>query len=290
MPPGWPPDPTDLLPGEPMATLTQDRFLRIATFARARWGLDLTERKRLLVANRLASFLRKSKSHETMDAYLDHLENGATEEDMLAFFDLLSTNVTSFFRDAQHFNVLDRQLYQPLRHGTSTRPGRKIKLWSAACSMGCEPYSMAMHAIEKLPPSEGFEVRILASDLAESVLATAAKGIYPARACEKLSPDRRRSFTEPVPGTNDLRIRREIRSMVDFRSHNLMQPPPSGGPFDAIFCRNVMIYFDRPTREKLVNRLARVLRPGGILAVGSAETLSGIDTPLKPLAASVYRR
>ena len=273
-----------------MATLTEDRFQRIATFAKSRWGLDLSERKRLLVANRLASFLRKSKQYDSVDAYLDHLERGATEEDMLVFFDLLSTNVTSFFRDAQHFNVLDREIYQPLRNGTSTRPGRKLKLWSAACSMGCEPYSMAIHALEQLPSSEGFDVRILATDLAGSVLRKAADGVYSAEVCSKLSPERRKNHTEPVPGSTDLRIRREARSMVTFRSHNLMDPPPQGGPFDAIFCRNVMIYFDRPTREKLVNRLAGVLRPGGILAVGSAETLSGIDSPLEPLAASVYRR
>ena len=110
------------------------------------------------------------------------------------------------------------------------------------------------------------------------------------RAVMKLTPERRKRFMEPVAGGTDLRVRREVRSMVTFKSHNLMDPPPSGGPFDAIFCRNVMIYFDRPTREKLVNRLASVLRPGGILAVGSAETLSGIDAPLQPLAASVYVR
>jgi chemotaxis protein methyltransferase CheR len=273
-----------------MSTLAEDRFQRIATFAKRRWGLDLTERKRPLVANRLASFLRKSKRFDTVDAYLDHLERGATEDDMLVFFDLLSTNVTSFFRDPQHFNVLDRQVYQALRHGTSTRPQRRLKLWSAACSMGCEPYSMAMHALEQLPASEGFDVKILATDLAGSVLRKAEDGVYSADVCDKLTPERRKRFMEPVAGGTDLRVRREVRSMVSFKSHNLMEPPPSGGPFDAIFCRNVMIYFDRPTREKLVNRLASVLRPGGILAVGSAETLSGIDAPLKPLAASVYVR
>ena len=144
-----------------MPELTDTTFKRIAEIARARWGLSLSEKKIPLVANRLTSHLRK-QGGGTIDDFMKRMERNPSEEDMLLFFDLLSTNVTSFFRDPAHFAFLERELYTPLAKGTLAVPGRKLRLWSAACSTGAEPYSLAMQALELLPPSSALFERSVA--------------------------------------------------------------------------------------------------------------------------------
>jgi chemotaxis protein methyltransferase CheR len=274
-----------------MSTLTEPAFQRIAAIARRRWGLSLGERKMPLVANRLASHLRKNGGG-TIDEFVGRLERNPSEEDMLVLFDILSTNVTSFFRDPAHFAFLERELYAPLARGTLSVPGRRVRIWSAACSTGAEPYSLAMQALELLPPSSGFEVRILATDLSNKALAGCREATYTEPQLAGLSPERRSRFLEKATGPKGTvwRVKDEVRRMVEIRRLNLVEPFTGLGPFDVVFLRNVMIYFDRDTRLDIVTRMASVIRPGGVLAVGSAETLSGLDVPFKAAAASVYLR
>jgi len=274
-----------------MSTLTETTFKRIAEIARRRWGLSLGERKMQLVANRLSSHLRKNGGGEIED-FVQRLDRNPTEEDMLVLFDLLSTNVTSFFRDPAHFAHLERELYTPLAKGTLSVPGRKLRLWSAACSTGAEPYSLAMQALELLPPSSGFDVKILATDLSNKALAGCREATYNETQLTGLSPERRARFLTKVdsPKGPMWRVKDEVRRLVEIRRQNLVENYTGLGPFDVIFLRNVMIYFDRDTRHEVVMRMHGVMRPGGILAVGSAETLSGLDVPLRPAAASVYVR
>jgi chemotaxis protein methyltransferase CheR len=277
-----------------MSVLTESTFKRIADIARRRWGLSLGERKMQLVANRLTSHLRKSGGGEIED-YVGRLERNPTEDDMLVLFDILSTNVTSFFRDPAHFAFLERELYTGLAKGTLALPGKRLRIWSAACSIGAEPYSLAMQALELLPASAGYDVKILATDLANKALVGCRDGIYTDAQLSGLSPERRTKFlvkAEPKPGTGEprWRVKDEVKRLVEVRRQNLVEPYTGLGPFDVIFLRNVMIYFDRETRREVVMRMHGVMRPRAVLAVGSAETLSGLDVPLKAAAPSIYLR
>jgi chemotaxis protein methyltransferase CheR len=277
-----------------MSVLTETTFKRIADIARRRWGLSLGERKMQLVANRLTSHLRKSGGGEIED-YVSRLERNPTEDDMLVLFDILSTNVTSFFRDPAHFAFLERELYTGLAKGTLALPGKRLRIWSAACSIGAEPYSLAMQALELLRPAAGYDVKILATDLANKALVGCREGIYTESQLSGLSPERRAKFlikAEPKPGSGEprWRVKDEVKRLVEVRRQNLVEPYTGLGPFDVIFLRNVMIYFDRETRREVVMRMHDVMRPGAIIAVGSAETLSGLDVPLKAAAPSMYLR
>jgi chemotaxis protein methyltransferase CheR len=277
-----------------MSVLTESTFKRIADIARRRWGLSLGERKMQLVANRLTSHLRKSGGGEIED-YVGRLERNPTEDDMLVLFDILSTNVTSFFRDPAHFAYLERELYSGLAKGTLALPGKRLRIWSAACSIGAEPYSLAMQALELLPASAGYDVKILATDLANKAIVGCREGVYTESQLTGLSPERRAKFlvkADPKPGTGEprWRVKDEVKRLVEVRRQNLVEPYTGLGPFDVIFLRNVMIYFDRDTRREVVMRMHSVMRPGAIIAVGSAETLSGLDVPLKASAPSIYVR
>jgi chemotaxis protein methyltransferase CheR len=277
-----------------MSVLTDSTFKRIAEIARRRWGLSLGERKMQLVANRLTSHLRKSGGGEIED-YVQRLERNPSEDDMLVLFDILSTNVTSFFRDPAHFAFLERELYAGLAKGTLALPGKRLRIWSAACSIGAEPYSLAMQALELLPASAGYDVKILATDLANKAILGCREGVYTETQLTGLSPERRAKFlvkADPKPGTGEprWRVKDEVKRLVEVRRQNLVESYTGLGPFDVIFLRNVMIYFDRDTRREVVMRMHGVMRPGSILAVGSAETLSGLDVPLKAAAPSIYVR
>lgn len=274
----------------PMTELMPGQFERIARIARHRWGLALTERKRSLVGNRLGSLLRGSR-FSGVDAYLEYLEQDAGHEDMLAFFDVLSTNVTSFFRDPAHFEYLERQFYTPLARGDTTIPGRRIRIWSAGCSIGCEPCTLAMNALESLPDGQQWDVRILATDLSSSAVQQARAARYERRLIEHIPPDLVRKYFSPDPADPGRSVAGDrLRRMISVARMNLMEHWPMRGPFDVIFCRNVMIYFDAPTRLQLVRRFYDILSPGGVFAVGSAETLSGLDVPFRAVQASVYRK
>ena len=272
-----------------MSTLATSEFRHIAEVAKDLWGLNITEKKRGLVSTRLSKFLRKSP-FDSVSQYLDHLKNEADEADMLVFFDLLSTNVTSFFRENQHFDYLEREFYTPLARGNLTLPGRRIRIWSAACSTGAEPFSMAMQALDLLPDLSSWDFQILATDLSNSALATARSAVYPEKMLEKLDSDLvQRHFLRGKGSQQDkVKVKDAVRKFVTLKQVNLMDSWSFRGPFDIIFCRNVMIYFDHDTRERLVNRFLKLLRPGGVFVIGSAETLAGMNTPFQTVQPSVY--
>lgn len=268
------------------ATLTPKQFKDIADVARARWGLNLTEGKAVLVQNRLSKHVLRS-NFESVDAYLKHLKNDASEEDMLVFFDLLSTNTTSFFREMNHFHHLEKVVYPRL---IRTRPEKKLRIWSAACSSGAEPYTIAMHLHECFPDIGSWDVRILATDLSQSSIDLARAGVYPSKMIDDQPKDIVRKYFEQS-GTGEsatYRVRPEIRSMVSVQQLNLMDRWPMKGPFDIIFLRNVMIYFDLDIRTRLVSRMREMMTDDGTLFIGSAETLSGMDVGLKTEIPSVY--
>ena len=272
-----------------MTALSSSYFAKIAEIAMDRWGLNLTDKKEQLVSNRLSKFMRKTE-FEDIDSYLKHLETDADDDDLLVFFDLLSTNVTSFFREIQHFEYLEREFYTALARGNLKLPNRRIRIWSAACSTGPEPYSLAIHATKFLPDIDSWDFKILATDLSNSAIAEAKQANYPEKMIKDMDGNLVKKHFLKGKGSNaeQYQVAKHIRDLVTVRRLNLIDNWPIKGPFDIIFCRNVMIYFDKPTRERLVLRMYDILRPGGILAVGSAETLSGLETKFRTVQPSVY--
>jgi chemotaxis protein methyltransferase CheR len=228
-------------------------------------GIALSDGKEDMVYSRLARRLRATGLSSFRD-YLDHLNSGH-EEEWEAFVNSLTTNLTDFFREQHHFVILRDFLAQ--------RRERPITIWSSASSTGEEPYSIAMTAVEAFG---GFNapVRVLASDLDTNVLKKCMDGIYPVERLGKLSAERQRQFF--LKGTGEragfAKVRPELRAMVDFFQLNLLAPDwPVRDRLDAIFCRNVMIYFDKPTQHKILTRMKPLLKPDGLLFMGHSEAL-----------------
>ena len=275
-----------------MSTLSTAQFREIAALAQERWGLDLTERKKTLVQSRLSKMLTRS-TYTSISDYLDHLRTEANDEDMLVFFDLLSTNTTSFFREIEHFRYLEQHVYPRLAKAPRGTP---VRIWSAACSNGSEPYTIGIHAHECLPNLASLDFRILATDLSNKVIQRARLAVYPEKAVDNLPKKilgtyfERRQMPDSAEGEYAYRVLDSVRSMVAIHRLNLMDPWPMKGPFNIIFLRNVMIYFNRPTREKLVRRMAGLLADDGLLIIGGAETLSGIDSGFRMIRPSIYSK
>jgi chemotaxis protein methyltransferase CheR len=227
-------------------------------------GIRLPEAKREMVYARLARRLR-SLGIGSFDDYVRFLELEPAEWEHCT--NALTTNVTAFYREEHHFRIL-------AEHARATaRPDEPFRVWSAGCSTGEEPYTIAMCLFETLPQAN-FEV--LASDLDTQVLASAREGVYPVQGVLKLSAERQKRFFQRGTGRHEgqARVRRELAAHVEFLRVNLMDAQwPIQGDLDAIFCRNVMIYFDKPTQRRLVERYARLLRPTGLFFAGHAESL-----------------
>jgi chemotaxis protein methyltransferase CheR len=256
-------------------------FQRIRKLIHERAGISLSEAKHDMVYSRLARRLR-ARGVKRFSEYLELLRLG-DEAEWEAFINALTTNLTSFFREAHHFPLL-------AEHAARQEKGRKLQVWSCACSTGEEPYSIAITLAETFttltPP-----VSILASDLDTQVLCKAEEGVYPLERVERLSPERVKRFflrgTGPQAG--QARMRPELRQAIQFRRLNLLDPVwPPCGPFDAIFCRNVMIYFDKHTQAEILRRFASLLRPDGLLFVGHSESLFHVSETFRLRGKTVY--
>jgi chemotaxis protein methyltransferase CheR len=260
-----------------------ETFKAFQDLAYAKAGIYLRQGKAALVQARLAKRLRELGLASERD-YLERLRGDAGEEVVL-FLDAISTNFTRFFREPDHFESLAAWV-TALRRGGQ----RRFRFWSAACSSGEEPYTAAM-VLE--PLLEGCDWKILATDISTRVLARAARGRYSEEELAPVPAALRGRYVEPAGAGHDaapFAISARLRERIVFRRLNLAaRPYPMSGPLDAVFCRNVMIYFDRPMREGLVGELERLLRPGAPLFIGHSETLNGIATRLRAERPSVYR-
>jgi chemotaxis protein methyltransferase CheR len=241
----------------------------------ARAGIDLSEDKRMLVYGRLARRLR-TLGLRSFGEYLERLEDPDSRESV-QFLNALTTNVTEFFREPHHFEFLtERVVPHAIEHGGP----RRLRVWSAGCSTGEEPLSIAM-ALSGTDLLDGWDVKILATDIDTEVLETAARAVYPMERVAKLPRQVLRRFFQRGEGANSgsVRVKPEIVRKVTFRQLNLMEEWPLRGPLDVIFCRNVVIYFDQPTRSRLMDRFARLLSPAGFLFLGHSEALIGAECP-----------
>jgi chemotaxis protein methyltransferase CheR len=267
--------------------LTAGQFREISETVYDIAGIQLREGKEGLVRARLAKRLRQL-AVPSFEAYLARVRGDARE--LAEMIDLLTTNKTSFFREPAHFDFLRDQLLPSLGPGP-------VRLWSAGCSSGEEPYTLAMVLREAWGADPGRrDVKILATDISRRVLATAAAGVYPDALLEGVPPElQRRHWTRAeAPGARGAasgwRASDALRALVTFAPLNLMGAWPMRGPFQAIFCRNVMIYFDKATQQGLVNRYYDLLAPGGHLFVGHSESLSALSHRFTYVQPAVYRR
>jgi len=244
-------------------------------------GISLSPVKQDMVYSRLARRLRATGKSSFAD-YLDALEkNGGDEWER--FVNSLTTNLTSFFREPHHFPIFAEHL-----HKLGTR--RPIRVWCSAASTGEEPYSIAITVAETFG-SNTSHVSIMASDLDTNVLATAQKGVYPIERVEKLSPERLRKFFLRGTGAQEgyVSVRPELKNMIQFQRINLLdQNYPIKGPVDVIFCRNVMIYFDKPTQYKILSRFAPLMQADGLMFAGHSESFLHAADLFKSQGKTVY--
>ena len=271
--------------GEQQYELTDKQFGWVCKHVKDRTGINLTDSKRNLVYNRLASRIR-TLGLEGFDDYFGIIETGTGGDELEEFVNAITTNVTSFFREIHHFEFLaETALPEALERNHKTK---KLRVWSAGCSKGMEPYSIAMVLKECVP--QNWDIKILATDLDTKVLEVGRSGVYDDDVAESISAQRRQRFVLKGSGANKgkVRMRPELQQMITFRHLNLMEDWPIKGPFDIIFCRNVVIYFDRPTQNKLWNRFASLLHPGGYLLVGHSESMLG-DADFTTVGRTVYK-
>lgn len=269
-------------PNFTMVMLHEKEFLLFRDLIYRIAGISMSPAKKPLVTSRLAKRLR----HYGLESYGEYFQmitadNGKTELQIAV--DLLTTNETHFFREPKHFDFL-RQCILPERQA-----GKALRIWSAACSSGEEPYSIAMQMDEILGNGPW---EIVASDLSSRVLEQARTGLYPIERMSEIPSYYLANYCLKGTGSQEgtLLIERKLRERVQFIQHNLTEEPPKLGEFDAIFLRNVMIYFDQDTKRQVVSRLLRLLRPGGYFLVGHSETLNGVSEAVRLVQPAVYRK
>ena len=255
-------------------------FARIKLLIYKKAGISLHDGKHAMVYSRVSRRLRET-GHASFKTYLDWLEqhDGAEWQE---FINALTTNLTAFFREQHHFTVLDELL--------RTDPDKAWRIWCSAASTGEEPYSIAITAAEALSPKAAFHIDN--SDIDTKVLATAARGVYKVDGVKGLSPERLQRFFMRGKGDNAglMRVKPEIQKNMAFQTVNLNQDLPFQDPFDIVFCRNVMIYFDAATQRQVLERIHRVMKPGGLLFVGHAENFSDAKSFFSLRGKTVYER
>jgi chemotaxis protein methyltransferase CheR len=260
-------------------------FRRFCAIAYEKAGITLGDSKEALVEARVGKRMR-ALGIASEKEYLVLLERDPSGEEIVQFLDVISTNHTSFFREPDHFEFMRSVLADWRREGM-----RKLRVWSAASSTGEEPYTIAFTIADALESADnaGVDWRILATDISTKVLAKAEAGIFADAKLTGLARGELNRFFERGPEKNEHTVRPAMRTKIAFRRLNLITPPyPMRGPFDIIFCRNVMIYFDQAVRQKVISGMERLLRPGGYLLIGHAEALSGVRTELRMIRPSIF--
>lgn len=283
---------SDVAPGRAsgLVAMTDKEFKRLSDFIHTEVGIKLPLSKKVMVEARLQKRLRMLGKTGYRDYFEFLFSAEGLDEELVHLIDVITTNTTEFFREPRHFEIMTEQTLPMWRsqHGT----GRPFRLWSAGCSTGEEPYTLCIVLSEFANRFAGFRFNVMATDISTRVLAMAQSGIYPEERLAKMSMDlKRRYFLRSKDKAKRLvRIAPEVRRIVDYRRLNFMDAFAFPEPLDTIFCRNVMIYFDRATQERLLQKFCTQLLPGGFLFIGHSESLTGMDLPLRQHAPTVYRK
>lgn len=278
----------DALPREREFVFHQTDFERVRGIVYEHAGIQLSDAKRDLVYSRLARRVRALHFNEFSD-YIDHVES-VSDGEFTEFLNAITTNLTSFFRERHHFDALRTSILPQLMRARAQ--SRRLRIWSAGCSTGEEPYSIAITLREAVPEGVGWDARILATDLDTNVLAHARAGIYNADRIEQLPPPTVRRWFRRGRGEHDgkVRVANELQQLITFNQLNLMESWPLRGKVDVIFCRNVVIYFDKATQAKLFDRFADMLSEDGYLIVGHSETLYRVTERFELIGQTMYHK
>jgi len=250
-------------------------------------GIKLRDNKKDLLRQRLNKRMR-TLGLGTFAEYYHLVEADRSRKELTELIDAISTNVTSFFRESKHFDFLTERALPEIM-ARKRAAVREIRIWSAACSSGEEPYSILFTLLENQEIVNGWSIKLLATDISTKVLAKAMKGEYLQEKMDGLTDLQLRKYFER--SNEDWAVRPKYREMIKFRWFNLITPRfPFRRPFDVIFCRNVMIYFDKPTREELIQKFSGALAPGGYLCIGHSESLANTRHDLKYIQPTIYRK
>ena len=247
-------------------------------------GIVLSDQKKDMVYSRLARRIRALKLTD-FSSYLRYLEQNK-ESEFSEFINAITTNLTYFFREPHHFDFLKNTLIPEMKK--NHKVDKRVRIWSAGCSTGMEPYSIAMTTLKAFPA--GWDFKILATDLDTHVLETAKKGIYQGESVAGIDDNLLKSYFLNDAQGERYKAKDSIKNLITFKQLNLLEPWPMKGEFDVIFCRNVVIYFDLETKNRLFERYAELLRPNGYLILGHSETLGRGVSQFKPLGGTIYQK
>jgi chemotaxis protein methyltransferase CheR len=269
--------------------LSRRSFQRLADLVSDYSGIKMPPNKQTMLEGRLRRRIRAT-GHPTLEDYCAYLFNeDGLDSELVDLIDVITTNKTDFFREPKHFEFLRQRVLPERRAAGET----SIRIWSAACSIGAEPYTIAMVIEDFAAAHPPFGYFILATDLSTDALAEARKGIYPTSMIQPVPADFRRRYVceGRTPGSHYVRIAAALRSKVGFARLNFMDDHyPVGKALDVIFCRNALIYFDKPTQANVLRRLCDCLAPGGILFIGHSESITGFNLPLRTVANTIFQK
>ncbi|MBM4028437.1 MAG: hypothetical protein FJ280_24035 [Planctomycetes bacterium] len=271
--------------------LGEREFRLISDLVYEHCGINLHDGKKELVRARLAKRLREG-NFPTFSDYIRHVLDDPTGGEFAVLVDALSTNLTRFFREEQHFEYLRHRWLPRLLTSKQSRRDFRLRGWSAGCSSGEEPYSIAITLLEGVQGMGRWDIKVLATDVSTRMLEKAQRGLYEKDRIEPIPvPLRSKYLIRTREGGVDLyEVAPSLREVVILRHLNLMQDWPIRGPLDFIFCRNVMIYFDKPTQNRLINRFYALLAPGGVLFTGHSESLTGIEHKFRYVQPTIYAK
>ena len=261
-------------------------FQRLVTFVHQNYGIDLSK-KRQLIVGRLSNTIL-SMGFSSFEEYIENLLTNKRPEDLELMLNKLTTNYTFFMREGAHFELFKDTI---LPYLVETKKDKVLSIWSAACSSGEEPYTISMIIKEFFgAKASAWDTRVLATDISQNALIAAKNAVYDEESLKELSPTWKSKYVRSAGAPGTYTVAPEIKSNVIFRTFNLMDPIKFRLKFDVIFCRNVMIYFDQPTKEALVKRFFDATNPGGYLLIGHSESLNKATTPYKYLKPATYRK
>jgi chemotaxis protein methyltransferase CheR len=280
---------SSVLPGS--VQLSEQDFRHVRDTVHELTGISLHEGKRELVVARLSKRIRQL-GMKSVGEYLKYVREERTQQELITMLDALSTNLTGFWREPQHFEYLAKVSVPRILQRCAQSGDSRVRGWSAGCSSGEEPYSLMMLLLAEIERPERHDLRLLATDLSTRMLSIARAGAYSAERVKALPSPLRMRFivVEESEAGRVYRVTDEVKSHIVFARLNLMESWPMRGPLDFIFCRNVMIYFDKATQAQLVRRFYELLRPGGTLFIGHSESLTGIEHNFQYVRPTVYEK
>jgi chemotaxis protein methyltransferase CheR len=272
--------------------LSPKTFARFAQVITGELGIKMPESKMSMVQSRLLRRVRELRLN-SVEQYSEYFFTSSNAHEREQFINAITTNKTDFFREAEHFHFLTRTALPSLSRTTGYRHGSRLKVWSAGCSSGEEPYTLAMVLSEYELLHQGFDFAILGTDVSTRVLDLAREGIYQESQTAPVPPELRRKYLRQGRDKSQCQVRvvPELRRKVTFHQLNFMADDYGiRDMFDLVFFRNVMIYFDKPTQEAVINKISRYLVPGGYFFAGHSESLAGLDTELTAVQTAVFRK